>query len=221
VRRLVGFLLVSGIALLLAACSGSGTGSSTTTTATLANVTQDVPSDWITYSEETAAFSISYPKDWEVFALDEAAVAEVIAGIEGAPAIKNAAIVFQAGLPLPDGFDPGVTVVIEALPEALSADEYAEAAKRGIKSGIPSYASTEQVKTAVAGREMVLVHASYEVSDLNQGFEGRLWMIQGLTVDGSTGWTVTCSKVAVDSLALAPDLDECTTIVRTFKPRNA
>ena len=136
-RRLVGFLLVSGIALLLSACSGSGTGSSTTTTATPKNVAQDVPSDWITYSEETAAFSISYPNDWEVLALDEAAVAEVIAGIEGAPEIENAAIAFQTGLPIPGGFDPSVTVVIEALPEALSADEYAEAAKRGIQSGIP------------------------------------------------------------------------------------
>lgn len=123
-------------------------------------MTQDVPSDWITHSDETAGFSISYLKDWEVVALDEDAVAEVVAGLEGEPELKNAAIAFQAGLPIPGDYDPNVTVVIEVLPEAQSTDEYVTAARRGIESTIPSYTSTEVIKSAAGDRELVLLHGS-------------------------------------------------------------
>lgn len=219
IRRLIDIAQVSAIGLLLVACSAGNT--DTSRTETVVPVTQDVPSDWITYSDETAGFSISYPNDWEVFELDEAAVAEVLAGIEGAIGVSNAAIAVQAGLPIPGGFSPNITIVIEALPTAMSVGQYTEAAKRGIGFVYSSYVSTGQVKTVVRDRDLVLVHGSYEISQLDPSFGGRFWMIQGYAVDGVTGWTVTCGRVEADASEPGPDLEECDTIVRTFELSNA
>jgi len=217
VRLLFGIAKVSAIGLLLVACSGGG--EDTPTTEFVVAVTEDAPSDWMAYSDETSGFSISYPNDWEVFAADEAALAELLAGIEDAlPEINNAAVAFQAGLPLPQGgLNPNVNIAVEAIPDNIGVDEFAEMAKRGLKLALPSYVSTEQVKVVVGGRDSVLVHGSYDLSDLDPSLDGRFWMIQRATVDGPAGWTVTCGRLEADAATGAPDLEECDAIVRTFE----
>jgi hypothetical protein len=207
------FALVAAIAVLLVACSG--TSSDTVTTELAAPVADTVPSDWITYTDETSGISLSYPNDWEVFTLDEAAAADLFDSLEDAvPEVANAAIVFQAGLPTSIGFDPNVTVVVEVLPVELTVDEYVEASQVGLKQAFASYESTERVKTVVAGREVVLVPGSYDISEVdpNNNTE-RFWMIQLHAIDGRTGWGVTCG----DASAVEPDLEVCDAIVRTFE----
>jgi hypothetical protein len=219
-RLLFGIAQVSAIGLLLVACSGAGEDTSTTELA--ATVTEEAPSDWIAYSDEASGFSISYPNDWEVFAVDEAVVADLLAGIEDAlPGVNSGAVPFQAGLPVPGGaFNPNVGIGAEAIPDTASVDEFVEATKRVLELAFPSFVSTKQVKVVVGGRDLVLVHGSYELSDLDPSFDGRFWMIQGATVDGPVGWVVTCGRVEADASTGAPDLEECDTIVRTFELSN-
>jgi len=215
------FAQVSAIAVVLVACSGTSTDTSTTGLA--APAADSVPSDWITYADETSGFSISYPNAWEIFALDEAALADLLGMLEDAvPEAGTAALPFQAGLPVSNvGFNPNTSVAVEVLPGDLTVDEYAEAGKRGLKSVFPSYEPTEHVKTVVGSRESVLVHGSYEVSDLDPNAAGRFWMIQLVTTDGRTGWTVTCGQVEADASASEPDLEECEAVVRTFELPNS
>ena len=216
-----GIAQVSAIGLLLVACSGAGEDTSTTELA--ATVTEDAPSDWIAYSDEASGFSISYPNDWEVFAVEEAVVAGLLAGIEDAlPGVNSVAVPFQAGLPLPGGgFNPNVGIAAEAIPDTASVDEFIEVTKRALKLALPSYVSTKQVRVVVGGRDSVLVHGSYELSDLDPSFDGRFWMIQGATADGAVGWVVTCGRVEADASTGAPDLGECDAIVRTFELSNS
>ena len=180
---------------------------------------ETVPSGWVTYSDETSGFSLSYPNEWEVFVLDETAVADLLAGLEDAnPATKSVAMPFQVGLPQSNGgFDPSVAITVEAIPDDVSSEEFSEMGKRGLGLVFPSYVSTEQVKTVVGRRDSVLVHGSHAMSELDPGLDGRYWTIQPSTTDGATGWTVTCGRVVVDPSAAAPDLEECNTIVRTFE----
>jgi hypothetical protein len=207
------FSQVAAIAVLLVACSG--TSSDTVTSELAAPVADTVPSDWITYTDETSGISLSFPNDWEVFALDEATVADLFDSLEDSvPAVASAAIVFQAGLPTSIGFDPNVTVVVGVLPVDMTLDEYVEAGLVGFEQAFASYESTERVKTVVAGREVALVHGSYDVSDLdpNNNTE-RFWMIQLVAIDGRTGLTVSCGDVS----SVEPDLEVCDAIVRTFE----
>ena len=220
-RLLFGIAQVSAIGLLVVACSG--TGEDTSTTELAASVTEEAPSDWIAYSDEASGFSISYPNDWEVFAVDEAVVADLLAGIEDAlPGANSVAVPFQAGLPVPGGaFNPNVSVDASAIPDTASVDELAEVTKRALKLALPSYVSTKQVKVVVGGRDSVLVYGSYELSDLGPSFDGRFWMIQGATADGPVGWLVTCGRVEADGSTSAPDLEECDAIVRSFELSNS
>ncbi|MGI9628829.1 MAG: hypothetical protein ACR2QM_18485 [Longimicrobiales bacterium] len=201
------------IAVVLVACSG--TSQNTSTTGLVADAGADIPADWITYIDETAGFSLSYPSDWEVFALDEAATADLLAGIEDAiPGIAMAAIPFQAGFPIPAGYDPNVTVTVEVLPsDEIGVDLYTEMNIQAIGTALPSYSVNKEIKTVVGGQEAVLVFGSYLRSEVDPSLDDRWWLIQLLTVDELAGWGVSCGQ----SAAVEPDLDECEAVVRTFE----
>lgn len=203
---------ISAIAVLLVACSGA---SKSTTTTTLA-VPVTVSSGWITYTDETSGFALSYPGDWEAIAIDNVAIDDLFANFENAPDLDHIAIPLQAGLADPSGgFNPNVGVAIEPLPIDITTDDYAEASRRNFAAVFASYESTEQVKTVVAGREAVLIHGSYDLSEVDPNLAGRWWMIQLVAVDGRTGWTVSCG--VLDASTTEPDLELCDAVVRTFE----
>jgi hypothetical protein len=192
----------------------------TVTTELSAPVADTVPSDWIMYTDEISGFSLSYPNDWEVFAVDEAAVAALLDSLGDAPLeLANVARAFQAGLPTSNGdFDPQMNVVVEALPSGRTLDEFVAANARGFDI-LVSYESTESVRTVVAGREVVLVHGSFDLSEIDPTSTERLWAIQLYAIDGRTGWTVNCSLR--NESAVEPDLEVCDAIVRTFEPSSS
>jgi hypothetical protein len=205
------FAQLATIAVLLVACSG--TSDDTSTTELAAPVAEAVPSDWITYTDETSGMSLSYPDDWEAFAFDEAALADLFDSLGDAiPEVDKAAVAFLAGLPASiDVWDPHVNVFVQVLPVDLTLDEHVEANLAVFTQEYGSAESiTERVKTVVAGREVVLVHLSFANPSNNAE---RLWMIQLLALDGRTGWTVTCGNVSV----VEPDLEVCDAVVRTFE----
>jgi hypothetical protein len=208
-RRIV---QVVTVAVLLVACSG--TSSDTVTTELAAPVADTVPADWITYTDETAGISLSYPNDWEAFPVDEAVVADLFSSLEdGVPEVAKRATLFQAGIPTSLGFNPLVSVGVSALPADFTLDEYVESGLVVVKQSFASYESTEPVKTVVAGREVVLVHGSFDISEMDPTSTERLWTVVLSAGDGHTWWTVTCGQAST----VEPDLEVCDAIVRTFE----
>lgn len=75
------------------------------------------------------------PTTGKSFAVNEAVVADLLAGIEDAlPGANSVAVPFQAGLPVPGGaFNPNVSIDASAIPDTASVDELAEVTNRALK----------------------------------------------------------------------------------------
>ncbi len=177
-----------------------------------------IPSDWTTYSGETGAFSISYPGDWEVFALDEAATADFFANIDEVLGITSDPVIsLSVGLPAPGGgFQPNVTVTVESIPEGLDLGQYVDGNLQGLDVVFPSYASTGRTDAVLRGVDGVLMSGSYELADLLPDVDGRWWMVQLFLTDGMVGWSVTCGTTEAATAPGATDLDTCDSVLRTF-----
>ncbi len=193
---------------------------STTIPATSTTIPATSTADgWTTYSDETARFSISYPDDWEIFTLNEAATAEFLDNIMQALDVTvEPVIVFAVGLPLRGGgFEPNITIVVERISADMGLEAYVAGSIQGLEEAFPSYTSTEQVSAVVRDRDSVLVHGSYDLADLLPGVAGRWSMIQLLAIEGPAGWSVSCGTSESTASALATDLELCDSVVRTFE----
>jgi len=194
------------IVIVVAACSTSS--ESTTTTEP-----EPIPSGWTTYSDETSGFSISYPAEWETLQVDTDVVAELV-DVD----IGTAVFPLAAGLPLPDNkWDPNVAIAIEALPPNIDSDQYADATKQALVDTLPNYTLSEQTKAIVGGRDSVLLHGSFPVSDLVPEVDGTSWQVMLITTEGSRGWAVTCTVIGLEASADPDNLETCNSVVRTFK----
>ncbi|VAV91316.1 hypothetical protein MNBD_ACTINO02-1037, partial [hydrothermal vent metagenome] len=92
-----GWLLVA-FGLLAASCAQA----SETPTVSVAPtaIPGTAEAGWTTYSDEVARFSISYPDDWEIFTLDEAATKEFFDNVMQTLDVTVApVIVLSVGLP--------------------------------------------------------------------------------------------------------------------------
>jgi hypothetical protein len=198
--------LASVIVLVLAACSTSSESTATTEP-------EPVPSGWTTYSDETTSFSISYPGEWEIFQIDEVALAE-LTGFDVGAVVQPLA----AGLQLTDNqFSPNVNIGIEVLPAEIDSDQYAALSIQAFESLLPNFTASEQIRANVGGRDSVLLHGSFPLSDLVPGVDGYSWLVALLTTEGSTGWSTTCTVLGSETSADAEDLETCNSVVRTFK----
>lgn len=184
-----------------------------------------VPSSWVTYTDETASFRLSYPSDWEVaIGFDEIPVDEILdlvaeEGTSGIDDLGNITPVFGAGLPRPNGgFDPLISITVESLPDGLTADEYASADSRRTEETYATLEWTIQEPVRIGDRDGVLVRQSIELAEVDSSLEGRLWGVDLLLIDGLVGWTVSCGKAGEHASDVAADLETCEAVVRSFRP---
>lgn len=182
-----------------------------------------VPSDWISYTDETASFQLAYPGEWTQMEVDRAAVEEILNPLlEGSDVeVGTVAFVFGAGVPSPatGGFDPNVNVQAESLPVEPTAEEYAAASRRGVEDIFTTWETTSQSKVRIGERDAVLAHANYELSELFPAITDgtRVWAVLLNTTDGKTGWTLTCAKGGIEASEVADDLETCEAVVRSFR----
>ena len=204
-RRVIGAVLVV-IAVMSGACSDSdeATGS-------------DVPADWETYTDEASGFTVSYPPTWETFITDTAAVPKLEADLEAGAAMIEPVSPFGAGiLSAEGGLNPGLGVVVEALPSELTVDEYVADHKRVLATFVSSYEVTEEIDTVVGNQDTVLLFATYLLTEEHPAEKGRVWSVEIVTTRGQTGWVTTCNEIAFDGSAPSPDLAECEAAVQSF-----
>ena len=151
------------------------------------------PSHFTTYTDEGGIFSISYPQDWEaplwmLEDITESTVA-VLESIQSGLPLEEVSILFFAGLPMADGWDPNVTVVVEPVPAGTFDLEHAvDASVRGIKLFSPDYNELSRENTSVSGRDATILEFTASMDPTGKGRFRQMFMLQENVI-----WGLSCT----------------------------
>lgn len=184
---LIAILLIA--ILLLVACGGSTNSQTTTTTPTTTTTSEiPIPSDYKTYTSE-GLFSISYPSDWllnlPLMRSFEEEIKQLIANIELDLPMESGPIVFLAGIPTEEGYNPSVSIGIGSPPVVTwTLDGVAETM---VDNPDLEESVFSRVKTTVDGREAVII--DLQVEPVPGATHHYLWMV---TLVGKTAWLISC-----------------------------
>ena len=143
--------------------------------------------DFATYSDEQGAFRISYPSYWEpalsMMPLPEftrAALKDVLSGEQ----VETVSMLFFGGESTTEGFYPNISVVVG--PAQGLVDEFVEATV--FEPPADDYQELSRVRTVIDGREAFILESRLTIPDT----PGPVAILQMMTVEGGTGWVVTC-----------------------------
>ena len=182
---------------------------------------ETVPSDWITFTDETASFSISYPNDWEIYQTDDVATAELLEAMSDGIEIDDfAPTLLSVGLPQGfDSFDPNVLINVETLPVETTADEYSTASERVAAEIFKSFETTSETRVRVGEHDGLIVRSSVLLSEFIPEVtdEIRWWVVDLVLVDGKVAWGMTCGTAAFEASEAADRLETCEQVVRSFE----
>jgi len=173
------------------------------------------PSDFVTFTDESDVFSISYPSHWELALSLMPEIEEITEDLieskaSGFPADK-VGIVFFAGVPAPNAYLPSVNIVAESLPAGLSVEEYQEGSVEAARGLLSGFKVLDVFQVLVGNTDGLIMHAEFDISSFATGEVGKIRNIALLVVDGMIGWVVTCTLDSTE------DLETCDAVVRTFK----
>jgi hypothetical protein len=151
-----------------------------------------VPANYHTYSDETSAFSISYPPEWEeaqsmLEQLDQTSK-DVLKNLNSDLPIDKVSIIFFAGLPVEGGYYPNVNIALEPLPFGVrNQDQLADAEMLGIKNSIPDFEEFSRTKTKINSIDASIIE--YSCTFPNSPKAHNLVMC---LYKGKICWTATC-----------------------------
>jgi hypothetical protein len=173
-----------------------------------------IPSNYQTYTDETSAFSISYPYEWEVAnsILEQMGqnVKDTIKNINSNIPIEEASVLFFAGLPIQGGYFPNVNVVVEPLPTGVkNQDQVIEAEITGIKKGISDVVEFSRLKTKIDDIDASIFEYTATFPNSPKGHFLYMCLYKGQTI-----WSVTCTSTPEDFDKWKGDFQS---IVRSFR----
>jgi hypothetical protein len=157
-----------------------------------------IPSNYQTYTDETSAFRISYPSNWEVAnSLLEGIgqdIKDTIKSIDSKIPIEKASVIFFAGLHFRDSYAPNVNIVVEPLPNRVkNQDQLIEAEILGIKTITSDYSELSRIKTKLDGIDSNIVEYTATFPDASKSHYVFMCLYKGQTV-----WGVTCISTPED-----------------------
>lgn len=152
-----------------------------------------IPPSFTTYTDEGDIFSISYPQDWEapLWMLEDITESTValLESIQSGLSLEEVSMLFFAGLPTADGWDPNVNVVVEPLPAGtFDLDDIVDASVRGIRLLSPDYNELSRENTSVGGREATILEFTASIDPI-----GKLHSLQMYMVQKNVIWGLTCT----------------------------
>ena len=172
-----------------------------------------VPPQFATYSDELGAFTISYPASWEQAAsvmesmekLSKAALKSILTEEE----LDAPRMVFLAGVPTSNGFDPSVSVTIGPI-SGLDVDELVTASVRDLKENVIDYHEISRVRTMVDGRDAFILDTRWTppYRPLPLAF------LQMRTIEGKVDWLVTCGTEPETFVKIR---ETCDQVVRSLR----
>ena len=177
----------------------------------------EIPAHYTTYTDELSLFSISYPPEWEP-ALEhmeefEQASKDIISSITSDIPLIEASLLFFAGLPTMEGFNPSVNIVVQPVPEGTwTHDELVTAGIEGTKDVYPDYHEFSRVKTTVGNRTATII----EWQGTLPGSDTGRFVQMCLTVS-ETYWLVTCGAFPDEYSEWEDDFDAIVRSLRILK----
>ena len=173
-----------------------------------------IPADYITYTDESKLFSISYPSDWET-ALSRmpelrSKTKEYINNLKAGIPVEQASTIFFAGRRTTTAYDPSLSITVEPMAEGMVAlDQMVESEVRGVKTVILDYRELSMEKTTIDGREATIW--DYEGTIPGQS---KLHFLTMITLVDRTTWVVGCATSIDDFAKWENDFN---TIVRSLR----
>ena len=205
--------LLALVTLLVAACGGE---EQPPTFAPL--TTPIIPPDFVTFTDESSLFSISYPSNWEIttnLSQLEVEVKDIIQSMETGISFEAIRFVFNAGqYDVLGNVELYVAISVAPLPSEWSVEEYVEANIEGFKSIETGYEELRRTKTTVGDRQVIIIHSEADFSSVIPGDVERD-SLDLMLVDGKVGWGVTCGSGT--GRMSAQGLETCEAVVRSFR----
>ena len=204
---------------LVIGCSRAPSAVTPSPKATTPKTTQafQIPSSYTTYTDETSAFSISYPNQWESasnLASIQSKAKDVLTAMKTGLPIEAASMLFFAGLKTAGGYYPSLNIVVEPLPAGVSnIDQAIQAEMLGLKKVDPNYEEISRTKSSVNGRDAVIVEYKGHLTSGGPLVHNLLLT----SLSGKTIWGVTCYAKDTDFSQWSSDFNN---VVRSLKITN-
>ena len=164
----------------------------------------EIPAHYTTYTSEEDLFSISYPPDWEIYTSRfedvEKAIAEVISDSDMNASMENAlqkaSIIFLAGLPTEQGYDPNMNIVVEPVPLFYrTQDKMVEANITNMEKICPDYYMHSRTNTVVDGKEATIIESEATITSEKI----KTFNINVTILSGKVCWYVTCGTTNLNA----------------------
>ena len=153
------------------------------------------PADMQRVADPKGRFTISFPSDWRV-----------VRSAEAMPAVLGAAP------PRAGEVSASVYVIVEDLPQALSAQGYAQAAGRLLRDTVQGFAPIQEGATKIAGRPAYYRYYTWRANTGSAYYELQLYVTvqkRGFQVTGTTLY---------DAQRMRKDVPTLTLILQSFRP---
>ncbi len=167
-----------------------------TTTDKLSSISSDtpieeIPSDFVTYTDDNNLFSISFPSAWTV---DQSKLNEfkeesldVLRCMESDTPVEETKTLFFGGYPnTANEYLPSLQIVIGST-KGLTMERLSEDAIQMLEVLFEDFELFEKSNVVIGGNEAILFDYAYTVPEM-----GRVRLINVLTVTGATTWHVRC-----------------------------
>jgi hypothetical protein len=176
-----------------------------------------IPANYVTYTDESGLFSISYPPEWDVdqsrLADIEQAVKDYIKSIDSNIPVEKASILFMAGKKVGEAYMPSVNIAVEPVPQGVHTnDQLVEAELKGVKAVVEDYVQVSRIKTTVGGREATILDHEYTLPSM-----GRFHLLQMIILTDKAAWTVTCGSFPEDFSKWEKDFQSIVRSLRILK----
>ena len=211
-KALVKFLVLALLLLPAACCADTGTASPKPTP------TGDefaIPADFSRYYDPSGLYSISYPPDWEVNLLvleeGEGIARERLQDIQSDIDLEGVQLLFVAGVPLGQGYEPNMIVLVGPRdPDLTSIAAVTSSEVTGIMTVADSYREISREYTTIDGRGAAILEFEVNMSDQ------KLHDLQMYTTAGATVWSVACAT-SRDTGSYSEYEDELHAIIRSLQ----
>ena len=185
-----------------------------------------VPDNYAKFTDESESFTVYYPNHWDsqystLEAMNEwaeQALPSMITGTVMSIDTSETHYVFSSVDYTKDDFSTNVNVVMERVPNDMTAAEYTEASKEVSRTALKSWRLHSEQPITLGGLRAYITEVSFAFSELEPGLDGRVRTVQMAVKNPGEGiiWVVTCSSESSSKSAL----ETCKTVVKTSRLLN-
>ena len=178
-------------------------------------VSWDVPSNYVTHTDSTGLFSISYPPNWRedpyARGLGLFPTKVLVDRVDAGEPIEYSGIIFAFGLPSNDSYSPYCDILVESRPDSISSSQQFLQEKIIILDRIlDEFIELSQYTLIIDGRESAILEY------VSNSSEVEIHSLELYTIFDETIWTTRCS-LREDNADFSDYKEEIENIVMSLK----